>query len=143
MRLKRSRPSRPYCGSSGTRMEFSPSSPFSIDCLCHSYTIQLQIITLFAHMIETKPFVVARPVQFLFDRNHQAILPISNQAPSVHSAFRQKPQDVASEMDGENTVISEMDGRGRSTHREAGEKDGFPVARPQTAAGEMDAGGGR
>ena len=47
-------------------------------------------------------------------------------------------------MDGENMVISEMDGRGRNIHQEGGEKDGFPVARPQTAAaGELDAGGGR
>ena len=48
-------------------------------------------------------------------------------------------------MDGEDTVISEMDGRGRGRnthththHQEGGEKDGFPVAGPQTAAAELD-----
>ena len=39
-------------------------------------------------------------------------------------------------------AISEMDGRGRNLHQEGGEKDGFPVVGPQTAAGELDAGGG-
>ena len=55
----------------------------------------------------------------------------------------QKQQVVASEMDGENTVVSEMDGRGRNTHHEGWDMDGFPVARPPTAAAvELDARGG-
>ena len=63
---------------------------FLIDCLSHSYTI-ITIITLHVHIIETKGFVVARPVQSLFDRNHQAIFPYFQPKPFrplYHQAVR-------------------------------------------------------